>query len=261
MSETGKCTGCGLCAKVCGKAITLENGRPVFDLSKCNACGHCVGVCPNDAIDHPRSPRQELVGKILTPDEAARFLRTARSVRFYKEKSIDHMTMEKLLDIGRYAQTGSNSQGISYIVVDGREKVVKMLDLFCDIYESAAPNDPSLAWLEPAVTNYRKSGKDGILRGAPQVILALADKGDHRGPRNAQFDLTFIALLAPSMGLGTCWAGIFERLICDGKYDAPFRKMLNIPDNLAVQGAMMVGYPDVTFRRLVARNDLNLTWF
>jgi len=256
-----KCIGCGLCAKVCGKAIAMESARPVFDLGKCNACGHCVAICPTDAIEHPRSPRQDLVGELLPPDTAARFLRSARSIRFYKDELIDRETMERLLDIGRYAQTGSNSQGISYIVVNGREKVVKMLDIFCEIYEGAKDSDPSLAWLDPSVKNYRRTGKDGILRGAPQVILALSDKNEHRGPRNTQFDLTFVALLAPTMGIGTCWAGIFERLICDPKYDAPFRDLMKIPDNLAVQGAMMVGYPDIAFRRLVARNDLDVTWF
>lgn len=46
VQNTEKCDGCGSCAESCpAKAITIENGKPVFDQNKCIGCGICVARC------------------------------------------------------------------------------------------------------------------------------------------------------------------------------------------------------------------------
>jgi hypothetical protein len=35
---------------------------------------------------------------------------------------------------------------------------------------------------------------------------------------------------------------------------------LNLPENMHVTGGLMVGYPKYTYRRLVDRNPLQVTW-
>ncbi len=47
----GKCTGCGLCERVCpDKAIEMINGRPVWVQKKCQHCTACINRCPARAI-------------------------------------------------------------------------------------------------------------------------------------------------------------------------------------------------------------------
>jgi ferredoxin/flavodoxin len=47
---SGKCNGCGRCAKVCpSQNIKLENNRPLFS-SKCERCMACIQWCPQNAI-------------------------------------------------------------------------------------------------------------------------------------------------------------------------------------------------------------------
>ncbi|MHA2405947.1 MAG: 4Fe-4S binding protein, partial [Candidatus Hermodarchaeia archaeon] len=52
--DTEKCTGCGLCVKVCPfDAMHLINEKAEAD-EKCTLCGACVKVCPVDAINIER---------------------------------------------------------------------------------------------------------------------------------------------------------------------------------------------------------------
>ncbi|MDR3088946.1 MAG: nitroreductase family protein [Desulfobulbaceae bacterium] len=257
------CSQCGACVRECGplrEAISLTDNGVRIDLELCMACGHCVAVCPNDEMEHPLSPRQPLMDKLPTPEAAAMFLRSPRSVRFYKQEGASREQLMRLLDMGRYAQTGVNSQGISYLALDGRDKLEALNALFCETALNLMPEHPEIARLAEVIELQKERKEERIFRGAPQLIIALADK-DHPRPReNAQFSLTFIALFAPTLGLGTCWAGYFEALAIHDRFAAPFWKFLDLADNMRIRGALMVGIPDVEFRRLVAREPLRVDW-
>ena len=44
------CIGCSLCADICKeKALFLQDGKPVHDMSRCVQCGDCIQSCPTDA--------------------------------------------------------------------------------------------------------------------------------------------------------------------------------------------------------------------
>lgn len=50
--DTEKCTGCGMCTKVCPHNIfTIENGKAqILDKDSCMECGACAGNCPFSAL-------------------------------------------------------------------------------------------------------------------------------------------------------------------------------------------------------------------
>ena len=254
------CDQCGLCARVClAKAITVNEAGVSIALEACNACGHCAGVCPTGQMRHPKSPLQEAIRPIAT-ENAANFLRAARSIREYKADLVPKEQLTRLLDIGRYPQTGSNTQGVSYLVLEGREKIEKLNALYENEVEKAIPADAGLQWYFDVVQRQRRTGEDIVFRGCSQLVLALADTQQVTGRENAQFSLTFIALLAPTMGIGTCWAGIFQRMATNDRYAQPFLDFAQVPPGKAIRGALMVGVPDVTYARLVERDPLDVQW-
>lgn len=262
MVKSIECTRCGLCVRECEfrGAIQMTDTGVSIDLDKCIACGHCAAVCPTDAMDNPKAPAGPSAGELPAPGDMARYLRQARSVRCFKEGGIPRKKMTALLNIGRYPQTAVNTQGVSYLVLENREKVKALGELYCRTVLDSGIKDPLRPFLADIANEQLTTGRDIIFRTAPHVILALVDENNPRGRDSARYALTFISLLAPSMGAGTCWAGFFEALALDPKYAPVFLDFLNAPEGKTIGGVLMAGVPDITYRRLAERDPLQVEW-
>ncbi|SHO52382.1 Nitroreductase [Anaerocolumna xylanovorans DSM 12503] len=263
-----QCIKCGLCVKVCRGTLGMgEHGPEVVD-NFCIACGHCVAVCPNGALDHKLAPleKQALLENTPMPDAntAARFLRSRRSVRSFQKKRVPRETIRELLDIAHFAPTACNSQGVSYHVVDDSVTLKEIAAMIADWAEEdlnhgALGKSPWSKNTSNTIRCYHENGEDTILRDAPCLIIATADKDRFAlGRDNTHFALTYAQLYAPVLGLGTCWSGLLE--YCAAVEHEPLLRLLNLPENRSVTGAIIVGYPVYSFKRLVDRDPLRISW-
>jgi nitroreductase len=103
-----------------------------------------------------------------------------------------------------------------------------------------------------------EAGTDVILRGAPALIVAHADKTDRTAPAACSIALAYLELAAVSMGLGTCWAGYFWAASLSFP---PLINALALPEGHQSYGAMMVGYSKYTYKRLPLRNPPAISWW
>jgi len=255
-----KCIKCELCIKECPSFVLKmgEKGPEEIAGTSCIACGHCVAICPTAAIDNIKTPLANQVDlkdyNKLDGEQAEYFLKSRRSIRNYKDKSVSREELTKLVDIARLAPTGSNKQGISFVVVEDRELVDNAIKLTVELMEKSPFKDS----FKSLISSYREDGVDLIFRGAPNIILAIADKDFSKGRENSIFSLAYLELYAPSLGLGSCWAGFFEVFAL--LKNSPMLKLFNIPEEKKITGAVMVGYPKYSYKRLVDRNPLEVTF-
>lgn len=259
------CIKCGACAESCPIGIlTLgQEGPELLYPTVCIKCGHCVAVCPQDCLDHQLVPLSKQVPldnyPVLNEQTAEHFLRARRSIRSYRKEAVPKEKMLKLLDIARFAPSGGNSQGLSYIVVNDKELLKKLSELTIVWMEEQI--NTGAAWAKAyagIIQSYRKTGKDVILRDAPALVIATAPKGFAMGHDNSRYSLAYVELYAPSLGLGSCWAGFFEMCAASGYPE--LYKVLGIDEGIMITGAIMVGYPNYKYRRLVDRNPLQVSW-
>ena len=124
--------------------------------------------------------------------------------------------------------------------------------------EAIAQGNPLANYFTDLVEQYHKTEQDVILRNTPCFILALAEKSFTRGRDNTHFSLAYAELFAPTLALGTCWAGLVEACARSGYQ--PLLKILDISEELIVTGAIMVGYPKYSYKRLIDRSPLKVTW-
>lgn len=54
------------------------------------------------------------------------------------------------------------------------------------------------------------NGYDAILRNAPALVVAYAPKEVANNMVDLSIAISYLNLVAPTMGMGTCWAGLFQ---------------------------------------------------
>ncbi len=256
-----KCARCGICAEICPPMILSmeEHGPKAVEPQNCIACGHCVAICPNAAIDNIKAPLADQVDlkkfPVIDGETAHQYLRSRRSIRRFKDKSVPPDQLLKLVDIARFAPTASNKQGISYIIIKDEKVLKQVRETTVEWMEV----NQSQWWSFPLhIRAYREKGIDGILHAAPHLIVATAPKDFKNGRENTILSFAYLELFANALGLGSVWAGLIE--MCAFKNYQPLLALFSIPEDKVFTGAVMVGYPQYKFHRLVDRNPLDVAW-
>jgi len=194
-----------------------------------------------------------------TPEQVELFLKSRRSVRVYKKEPVPRETLAKLVDIARYAPSGSNTQPVQWLVIEDTKKVKHLGELVVDWMRSTINESPDLADLLPVdrMLAAQKRGEDPILRKAPHVIIAHAPKDLPSAQGDGFIALTYLELAAYSLGVGACWAGFVHFA---AMYYRPMREVLQLPPGNHCLGAMMIGYPKHRLVRIPLRNEPKTIW-
>lgn len=260
-----KCIKCGLCSKVCPmNSIVMGDDGPQAISKVCVKCGHCVAVCPLEALNNVNLSLDNQIPlkntQTLDADTAAKFLKSRRSIRSYKQMAVPREKILQLLDVARFAQTSANSQGVAYHVVDDTNTLRSITNVIISWAEEEIKKGSKFSsFLTTMMDLYHKTCEDPILRNAPCLVLTTMNKDMPSSFReNGRFSLVYAELYAPSLGLGSCWCGISEACFLSGY--GPLLSLLNLPENIDVTGAILLGYPQYKLRRLVERDSLKITW-
>jgi nitroreductase/NAD-dependent dihydropyrimidine dehydrogenase PreA subunit len=264
-----QCNKDGLCAIECPAAIIRLNKDTGFPEmvaggeERCLLCGHCVAVCPQGALSHEHCTREEcppLDPKlVLTERQAMQFLRTRRSVRLYQDKPVEREKIQKLIEIARHAPTGSNSQLVQWLVVDDKSRIKELAGLTVDYYRRLLQEEPeaaSYASLPRAIAAW-DAGYDAVLRSAPALVVASAPQEAYNGMIDVTLALCYLDLMAPVLGLGTCWAGMLQRAL---RSSPGIKEALGVPAGHPHHYPMMLGYPKVKYHRLPQRKPPRITY-
>ena len=263
-----KCTSCSACVAECPiNIITMKPDaipEPAPHAEElCINCGHCVSVCANAALSLERMPVTECppINKewLLNPDQAEHCLRSRRSIRTYKTQPVDKNTIQKLIEIARYAPSGHNSQPLSWRVIHDSAEVKRYSGLIIDWMKSViakSPNEAKMMNFDRHVDRYNH-GVDSVLRDAPHIVICHAHMANPFAPSAATLALGYMELAALPLGLGACWAGFINFALPNWP---PLVKALELPEGHVYLGSLMVGYPKYKYHRLPKRNTPVISW-
>ena len=279
-----RCTGCGQCVAACPAFVfeMTDDKASVVRGDWCIGCGHCGAVCPEEAILHEAS----VVGKgprpgsrpAVSAEKLMLLLRERRSVRNYRNKSLSKNVLERIIDAGRYAPTGSNSQNVRYMMLTTPAKIDQLRTMTISFYERifklvrgrfgafllrVFSGSRLVEQLQESIPKleYAKAlmdqGKDCLFYGAPAVMVVHAESWDTSSAFNCALALYNCSLMAHTLGVGCCFNGYLQNAVNSSRR---IRQWLGIPRDHRCFGAMTLGYQKVRYQRLVKRDSAKVAW-
>jgi nitroreductase/NAD-dependent dihydropyrimidine dehydrogenase PreA subunit len=266
--DKAKCNRDGLCAAVCPVGIIEldANKYPFVDSDaeeRCIDCGQCVAICPLGCLDHSAMVASECTevqsGLRISQEQCEQLFKSRRSVRNFRKKKVVQNIAEELLDLARYAPSGHNSGGVHWLVLADTNELQALKESVAGWMQYMLEKMPDFALsLHLDITLKRwTEGEDVILRNAPMLLVAYAEKDSRMAPASCSIALSHLELAASIRGLGACWAGYFNAA---ANAFPPMQKLLALPDGHVSYGAMMLGYPQFSYSRIPKRKDAHITW-
>ena len=256
-----------LCGECPLAIIRLKDGNGFPELvpgggKMCLVCGHCVAVCPHGALSHVEALFEAcaVIDKnlIIDEDQAVQFLRSRRSIRFFKDEPPHKAVLQRLIEIARYAPTAGNGQLVEWLVMTDRAEIREVAGMVVDWMRNVLEKDPhSAPPYMPMIVEAWDMGFDAVLRDAPALVVASAPRAASNGMVDVTLALSYFELAAPTLGLGTCWAGLLEGALLSS---SAARKALGLSEGHPYHYPMMVGYPKAKYYRLPERKAPKITW-
>jgi nitroreductase len=102
-----------------------------------------------------------------------------------------------------------------------------------------------------------EAGHDAVLRNAPVLILASAPREAVNGMVDVALSMSYLDLSAPTLGLGTCWAGLIQRGLLQWP---PLKEAVALPESHVHHFPMMLGYSKAKYYRLPERKPPRIDW-
>ena len=248
------CRHCGLCAAgcVCGLIEYGEDALPCIRrerASLCVHCGHCIAVCPAGAIslDGQKADDLERAACPVPFSVARTMIATRRAVRNFQPEPVARELLDKLFALAAYAPTAHNAREVGYLVLNGREKVQRLLQATVRLMETHC--------MYPNHTRNVRNGHDTLFRGAPCLILLHAPQRV-LSETDCATAAASLELAMPSLGLGSCWAG----MLVEACTACGLPEGLELPTGHSLYAALMVGIPTVTYARIPSRSLPDIVW-
>jgi nitroreductase/NAD-dependent dihydropyrimidine dehydrogenase PreA subunit len=263
--DATKCKRDGICLSECPiRLIELRDDSPAPTWiagadERCVSCGHCVAVCPQGAISLSTMPVEVCppVDRDLffSPSQIEQHLRARRSIRNYQDRPVPRDVLARLVDIARFAPSGTNSQPVEWIVAYDGALVRRLAQHTADWIRTKL-DEPRTYWLLRRALDCWDAGEDIVFTGtAPHLVFVHGPKAS--GPTNFVIALTYLEVAAPVFGLATCWGGLLNDAASNWP---PMRQELGLPEDHSCFGALMIGYPKHEMRRIPARNPARVAW-
>jgi nitroreductase len=228
-----------------------------------------MAVCPTNSIVFQNNNTDSIENlKSFDVTNFDNFLSSIRSVRHFKNTLIDNLTINNLIKIAKQAPAASNWRTSDILIISDSSKISSMEKITIAHFKKL------LSLFNPFIINilgiFRSSLKNYLLKNKPS-ILQLIDKYEqghnpvfHNAPHVAVFYgpsvnklskdncdamMHYFRIYAHSLGIGSCIIGYAYNARKD------LKKFLDLPKEYDVFGFIIFGYPLLSFRKAIIRQN------
>ncbi len=173
-------------------------------------------------------------------EELLSIIRKRRSVRVYKSGRVTDKQLDMILEAGRWAPSGANTQPWEFVVTRDRAKMKRVRRIYDDEWRERKKEDP---------VHYKGLKKDYVgdvsvlvlVCGDPrtkQVYLTTRQPGDREKLFQASIAnaVEHMMLTGASLGLGTVWVSVREEV------EPELRDLFKVPQPLRLLWVVPIGH-------------------
>ena len=261
-----KCTGCGLCSKVCsqGNGNIVVHEKAEIISQDCQRCGQCIEVCPAHAIDWDITAT-ELKEIRQMPDSRSfgDVIINRKSIRNYLRRPIDTEILEHLIRVAQNTPTAGNCRELRITIIQ-KEKdrfVKQVIEAYrsffithteAEIISFFGGEKSYYDKWERYIGAFDDSGSDEVMFGAPAAVLI---SGTERFLPDAGMMAQSMVLLAQTYGLGSCYVGFMRRA---AKISEDYRTFLKLKEQEEILAGFTLGYPSVHYKRNIDKEPFEV---
>ncbi len=166
--------------------------------------------------------------------ETIQCIETRRSVRKYQDKEIPNEVMERLIELGTKAATGSNMQPWGFLTIQGKDVIQEISEEIKKELRENLEQYPHLAQYKDWFYNPDFS----IFNHASDLLMIYGNTNTYYYKEDGSLAAANIMLAAHDMGIGSCWIGFAEYHMNSRE----FKEKYHVPEEYALVCTMSLGY-------------------
>ena len=187
---------------------------------------------------------------------------TRRSTRKYLDKEVSQELLEKIIETGRYAPSGGNSQSNHFLVIQNKQIIDHLVKMVERAFSQMEITENMYRSLQNSI-NLSKKGGYVFCYNAP-VLIIVANKKDYgNNQADCALALENMMLEANELDLGSCYINQLKWLNEDQKI-LSYLQSLGMNEDERVYGSLIGGYPDTndgkSLRKVLPRKGNEVTW-
>ncbi len=174
--------------------------------------------------------------------EAFEAILTRHSVRRLKAEAPERELIEKVIEAGRSAPSGSGSRTTHMIVITDRTELDRLAQTVQNAFAAMELQEDMYISLKHSITA-AKAGKYAFHYNAPVLIVTANRKSYGNAVADSACVLENMMIAANALDLGACWINQLHWL----DEDADVRKelmRLGLGEEETVTGGLILGYPE-----------------
>ncbi len=183
-------------------------------------------------------------------------IRTRRSTRKYQKKPVNSQMINWVVEAGRYAPSGGNSQSSHFFVITDPDVLSELKEMVYNAFLNMEVKEGMYRSLIGSIQK-AKSGKKDFFYEAPCLIVVANQKNYGNNLADTGCVIENMMLAANELDLGSCWINQLKWLNEDPTLVSYFMR-LGMKEEERIYGAMALGFAD-TIDGLPEREPLKRT--
>ncbi len=169
-------------------------------------------------------------------------IKTRRSTRKFKQEQLPREIVEEIVEAGRYAPSGGNSQTTHFLVIQNKEVLEKLATLAREAFAQMEVTADTYRSMANSI-NASKKGSYVFHYNAPTLILTANQKDYGNNMADCVCALENMMIAANALAIGSCYINQLNWLNEDPAILA-YLMTLGLGENERVYASLAIGYAD-----------------